>query len=61
MCALMLGRRKDTAPPHNVVLTFIGAALLWVGWFGFNAGSAVSAGLQAGMAMLVTGMRHFRH
>ena len=54
MCALMLGRRKDTAPPHNVVLTFIGAALLWVGWFGFNAGSAVSAGMQAGMAMTVT-------
>jgi Amt family ammonium transporter len=39
-----------------MVLTFIGAALLWVGWFGFNAGSAVSAGMQAGMAMLVTHM-----
>src|SRR6516225_7174959 len=38
----------------NMVLTLIGASLLWVGWFGFNAGSAVSAGLQAGMAMLVT-------
>jgi ammonium transporter, Amt family len=37
-----------------MVLTFIGAALLWVGWFGFNAGSAVSAGMQAGMAMTVT-------
>ena len=37
-----------------MVLTFIGASLLWVGWFGFNAGSAVSAGLQAGMAMTVT-------
>jgi Amt family ammonium transporter len=37
-----------------VVLTFIGASLLWVGWFGFNAGSAVSAGVQAGMAMTVT-------
>jgi Amt family ammonium transporter len=56
MCALMLGRRKDTGPAHNMVYTFIGAALLWVGWFGFNAGSAVSAGLQAGMAMLVTHM-----
>jgi ammonium transporter, Amt family len=52
--AIMLGRRKDMGPPHNVVLTYIGAALLWVGWFGFNAGSAVSAGVQAGMAMLVT-------
>ncbi len=54
MAALMLGKRKDTAPPHNMVLTMIGASLLWVGWFGFNAGSAVSAGMQAGMAMLVT-------
>jgi Amt family ammonium transporter len=56
MCALMLGKRKDTQPPHNMVLTFIGASLLWVGWFGFNAGSAVSAGMQAGMAMTVTHM-----
>jgi ammonium transporter, Amt family len=54
MTALMLGKRKDTGPPHNMVLTMIGASLLWVGWFGFNAGSATSAGLQAGMAMLVT-------
>jgi Amt family ammonium transporter len=53
-CALMLGKRKDTGPAHNVVLTFIGASLLWVGWFGFNAGSAVTANLQAGMAMTVT-------
>src|ERR1041385_6743855 len=50
----MLGTRKDPAQPHNMVLTFIGAALLWVGWFGFNAGSAVSSGMQAGMAMTVT-------
>jgi ammonium transporter, Amt family len=56
MCCIMLGKRKDTGPAHNMVLTFIGAALLWVGWFGFNAGSAVTAGLQAGMAMLVTHM-----
>jgi len=54
MCALMLGRRKNTGPAHNIVLTFIGASLLWVGWFGFNAGSAVTAGVQAGMAMTVT-------
>jgi ammonium transporter, Amt family len=54
MCALMLGKRTETGPPHNMVLTMIGASLLWVGWFGFNAGSAVTAGLQAGMAMLVT-------
>jgi Amt family ammonium transporter len=54
MTAIMLGKRKDVGPPHNVVLTMIGASLLWVGWFGFNAGSAVTAGLQAGMAMLVT-------
>ena len=54
MCALMLGKRRDTGPGHNMVLTFIGAGLLWVGWFGFNAGSAVSAGVQAGMAMTVT-------
>jgi len=54
MCAICLGKRKDTGPGHNMVLTFIGASLLWVGWFGFNAGSAVSAGMQAGMAMTVT-------
>jgi Amt family ammonium transporter len=41
-------------PPHNLALTVIGASMLWVGWFGFNAGSAVSAGGSAGMAMLVT-------
>jgi Amt family ammonium transporter len=54
MCAIMLGKRSETGPAHNMVLTFIGASLLWVGWFGFNAGSAVTAGVQAGMAMLVT-------
>ena len=41
-------------PGHNMILTFIGAGLLWVGWFGFNAGSAVTAGVGAGMAMTVT-------
>jgi Amt family ammonium transporter len=54
ICAIFLGQREDAGPAHNMVLTFIGASLLWVGWFGFNAGSAVTAGLQAGMAMAVT-------
>jgi Amt family ammonium transporter len=57
-CALMLGKRKglgtDNMAPHNLVLTMIGASLLWVGWFGFNAGSAVAANGTAGMAMAVT-------
>ena len=58
VCALVLGKRlgygKEAMAPHNLVLTMIGASLLWVGWFGFNAGSAVSAGGRAGMAMAVT-------
>jgi len=58
VAAVMLGKRKGypttAMPPHNLTYTIIGAALLWVGWFGFNAGSAVSAGGSAGMAMLVT-------
>lgn len=58
VACIMLGKRKgypSTAmPPHNLTYTMIGAALLWVGWFGFNAGSALSAGGSAGMAMLVT-------
>jgi Amt family ammonium transporter len=58
ICALVLGKRKglgsENMAPHNLVLTMIGASLLWVGWFGFNAGSAVTAGGQAGMAMAVT-------
>jgi ammonium transporter, Amt family len=54
VAAIVLGKRQDTGPAHNMVLTFIGASLLWVGWFGFNAGSAVTAGMQAGMAMAVT-------
>ncbi len=56
--ALMLGPRigygKEPMAPHNLVLTVIGAAMLWVGWFGFNAGSAVAADGRAGMAMAVT-------
>jgi Amt family ammonium transporter len=58
VAALVLGKRKGypgtAMPPHNLGLTVTGAAMLWVGWFGFNAGSAVSAGGSAGMAMLVT-------
>ena len=57
-CAYMLGRRNGygTEPfiPYNLAFTLIGASLLWVGWFGFNAGSAVAADGRAGMAMLVT-------
>ncbi len=56
--ALVLGKRvgygKEPMPPHNLVLTMIGASLLWVGWFGFNAGSAVAASDRAGMAMAAT-------
>jgi ammonium transporter, Amt family len=58
VCALVLGKRvgygTEPLPPHNLVLSVIGASLLWVGWFGFNAGSALSAGPVAGMAMAVT-------
>ena len=56
--ALTLGKRrgfpKSITPPHSPILTMIGAAMLWVGWFGFNAGSALGANGGAGMAMLVT-------
>jgi Amt family ammonium transporter len=58
VCALYLGRRigypKSPMPPHSVVLSFIGACLLWVGWFGFNAGSALSAGSLATSAFVAT-------
>jgi len=58
VCALVLGRRRgfpETAmPPHNMTMTVTGACMLWVGWFGFNAGSALAADGSAGMAMLVT-------
>src|ERR1019366_3030083 len=54
MSCLVLGKRvgygKESMPPHNLTLTLIGASLLWVGWFGFNAGSAVAADGRAGMA-----------
>jgi Amt family ammonium transporter len=58
VAALVLGTRNGypttAMPPHNLPLTVIGGSLLWVGWFGFNAGSAVAANGTAGMAMLVT-------
>ncbi len=58
VCALVIRKRRGfpatPMPPHNLVITVIGASMLWVGWFGFNAGSAVAAGADAGMAMLVT-------
>ncbi len=57
---LVLGKRlgypREAMPPHNLTLTLIGASLLWVGWFGFNAGSATAADGRAGMAMLATQM-----
>jgi ammonium transporter, Amt family len=58
VCALVLGRRRgfpETAmAPHNMTMVVTGACMLWVGWFGFNAGSALAADGTAGMAMLVT-------
>jgi len=58
VAAVVLGNRRGfpttAMPPHNLSLTVAGAGMLWVGWFGFNAGSAVAAGGDAGMAMLVT-------
>ncbi len=58
VCALYLGKRlgypKQAMPPHSVVLSFIGACLLWVGWFGFNAGSALGAGSLATSAFVAT-------
>ena len=58
LLAVMLGARSgfphDVRPPHAPWMTMVGACMLWVGWFGFNAGSALSAGADAGMAMTVT-------
>ncbi|MGF6471874.1 Amt family ammonium transporter [Paraburkholderia youngii] len=58
VCCLVLGKRvgygKESMAPHNLTLTLIGGAMLWVGWFGFNAGSAVAADGRAGFAMFAT-------
>ena len=58
VCALVVGKRRgfptSVQPPHSPVLTMIGASMLWIGWFGFNGGSALGAGNSAGMALLVT-------
>jgi Amt family ammonium transporter len=58
MCAIIIGKRKGyptlAMPPHNLTWSFIGASLLWVGWFGFNAGSAVASNALAGAAMINT-------
>ena len=58
VAAIVVGKRvgfgKEAMPPHNMAFTLIGAAMLWIGWFGFNAGSAVAANASAGMAMAVT-------
>jgi ammonium transporter, Amt family len=58
VCALYLGKRlgypHESMPPHSVVLSFVGACMLWVGWFGFNAGSALSAGTLATSAFVAT-------
>ena len=58
VAAIVMGKRvgygKEAMAPHNMAFTLIGAAMLWVGWFGFNAGSAVAANASAGMAMAVT-------
>ena len=58
IAALVIGRRKGfphtAMPPHNLTMTVAGAGMLWVGWFGFNAGSALAANGDAGMAMLAT-------
>ena len=58
VCALVVGKRRNfpqsVNPPHSPILTMIGASMLWIGWFGFNGGSALAAGNSAGMALLVT-------
>jgi Amt family ammonium transporter len=54
VAALLIGRRKSQSEPHDATMTVLGAALLWFGWFGFNAGSAIAAGELAASAFVVT-------
>ena len=58
VAAIVVGKRRSfpssVQPPHSPILTMIGACMLWVGWFGFNGGSALAAGQNAAMALLVT-------
>jgi Amt family ammonium transporter len=60
VCAIVIGRRlgygQDNMAPYNLALAVMGASMLWVGWFGFNAGGALTAGGRAGMAVLATQM-----
>lgn len=58
VAAIMIGKRvgygREVMTPHNLVLTLVGTAMLWIGWFGFNAGSALAADARAGMVLATT-------